>query len=97
MIDVARKLGGFLPGAEPKYLAAGSALHICGTYRAGSEEYDSVVNSEGKVWGQENLVLGGCGVIPTGNASNPTLTAACFALAAADQIVKELNAVEANA
>ncbi|KAF7558221.1 hypothetical protein G7Z17_g202 [Cylindrodendrum hubeiense] len=92
MVDVARKLGGFLPGAEPKYLAPGSALHICGTYRAGEEEKDSVVDRSGKVWGYDNLVLGGCGVIPTGNACNPTLTAACFALAAVDKMVQELEA-----
>ncbi|KAJ5014733.1 Pyranose 2-oxidase [Colletotrichum sp. SAR 10_99] len=101
MVDVARCLGGFLPGAEPKYLPAGSALHICGTYRAGKEKYDedtkegSVVNRFGKVWGQDNLVLGGCGVIPTQNACNPTLTAGCFALAASEQIIKELKGVEA--
>ena len=35
MVQVASHLGGFLPGAEPKYLVPGSALHICGTYRAG--------------------------------------------------------------
>ncbi|KAJ4252325.1 hypothetical protein NW762_010923 [Fusarium torreyae] len=91
MIDVARKLGGFLPGAEPKYLAPGSALHICGTYRAGETSADSVVNKHGKAWNMDNLVLGGCGVIPTQNASNPTLTAACFALAAADKIVEDLH------
>jgi choline dehydrogenase-like flavoprotein len=91
MIDVARKLGGFLPGAEPKYLAPGSALHICGTYRAGSTSADSVVNKNGKAWGVNDLVLGGCGVIPTQNACNPTLTAACFALAAADKIIEELH------
>ncbi|KAI8181334.1 Pyranose 2-oxidase [Colletotrichum sp. SAR 10_65] len=101
MVDVARCLGGFLPGAEPKYLPAGSALHICGTYRAGKEKYDeytkegSVVNRFGKVWGQDNLVLGGCGVIPTQNACNPTLTAGCFALAASEQIIKELKGVKA--
>ncbi|KAL2670161.1 hypothetical protein Neosp_015042 [[Neocosmospora] mangrovei] len=91
MVDVARRLGGFLPGAEPKYLAPGSALHICGTYRAGEDKKDSVVDKFGKVWGQEKLVLGGCGVIPEGNACNPTLTAACFALVAADKIVEELQ------
>ncbi|KAI8682287.1 Pyranose 2-oxidase [Fusarium sp. Ph1] len=94
MVDVARKLGGFLPGAEPKYLAPGSALHICGTYRAGESDEDSVVDRFGKVWHQDNLVLGGCGVIPTANACNPTLTAACFALAAADKIVEELGAAQ---
>ncbi|KAF5663839.1 pyranose 2-oxidase [Fusarium circinatum] len=91
MIEVARKLGGFLPGAEPKYLAPGSALHICGTYRAGSTPADSVVNKNGKAWGVNDLVLGGCGVIPTQNACNPTLTAACFALAAADKIIEDLH------
>ncbi|KAG7406640.1 Pyranose 2-oxidase [Fusarium oxysporum f. sp. rapae] len=91
MIEVARKLGGFLPGAEPKYLAPGSALHICGTYRVGSTPADSVVNKNGKAWGVNDLVLGGCGVIPTQNACNPTLTAACFALAAADKIIEDLH------
>ena len=91
MVEVARNLGGFLPGAEPKCLPPGSALHICGTYRAGKSEEESVVSREGKVWGFENLVLGGCGVIPTASACNPTLTAACFAIAAADQLVKELS------
>ncbi|KAK7398015.1 hypothetical protein QQX98_012623 [Neonectria punicea] len=91
MVDVARRLGGFLPGAEPKYLAPGSALHICGTYRAGKSNKDSVVDRFGKVWGQDDLVLGGCGVIPTQNASNPTITAMCFALAAARQMVDDLE------
>lgn len=95
MVEVARNLGGFLPGAEPKYLPPGSALHITGTFRAGKEEEskDSVVDRTGRVWGQKNLVLGGCGVIPTQNACNPTLTAACFALAAADQLIKDLDAI----
>ncbi|KAM6527542.1 hypothetical protein FSOLCH5_003608 [Fusarium solani] len=92
MVDVARKLGGFLPGAEPKYLAPCSTLRICGTYRAGESDEDSVVDRFGKAWHQDNLVLGGCGVIPTANACNPTLTAACFALAAAGKIVEELGA-----
>ncbi|KAH6889472.1 hypothetical protein B0T10DRAFT_404819 [Thelonectria olida] len=96
MVEVARKLGGFLPGAEPKYLAPGSALHICGTYRAGDEKKEnhkkeSVVDRYGKVWGQDNLVLGGCGVIPTKQACNPTLTAGCFALAAARKMLEELK------
>ncbi|KAK4203009.1 hypothetical protein QBC40DRAFT_319126 [Triangularia verruculosa] len=89
MTVVARKLGGFLPGAEPKYLAPGSALHICGTYRAGTSKDDSVVNKFGVVWGQPNLVLGGCGIIPTQNACNPTLTAAAFAIAAVREMLKE--------
>lgn len=92
MIKVARKLGSFLPDTEPKYLAPGSALHICGTHRAGTSVKNSVVDRYGKVWGQEDLILGGCGVIPEQNACNPTITAGCFALAAAEQIVKDLEA-----
>lgn len=91
MVLVARTLGGFLPGAEPRILTPGSALHICGTYRAGESRTESVVDRWGRVWGHENVVLGGCGIIPTQNACNPTLTAACFAIAAADQIVKDLE------
>lgn len=77
---------------------------VCGIYRAGKEVHnqdgrfdlaetkkDSVVSKEGRVWGVSNLYLGGCGIIPTGNASNPTLTAACHAIAGADQIIEELG------
>ena len=142
MVQVASHLGGFLPGAEPKYLVPGSALHICGTYRAGelsntsnttsntttttSDQYsdynngyassdywnnghgnnrnhshsqaqtpaaipkDSVVDKNSRVWGQRDLYLGGCGVIPTQSACNPTLTAACFAIYAARHLVQSL-------
>lgn len=52
------------------------------------------MDKTGLVWGLQNLYLGGCGVIPTGNASNPTLTAACHAIAGAKRIVDELNKEE---
>ena len=132
MVQITSHLGGFLPGAEPKYLVPGSALHICGTYRAGelsnnntttttdqysdynngyaSSDYwnnglgnphahaqtpaaipkDSVVDKNSRVWGQRDLYLGGCGVIPTQSACNPTLTAACFAIYAARHLVQSL-------
>ncbi|KAK7705818.1 hypothetical protein SLS64_007766 [Diaporthe eres] len=79
---------------------------ICGVYRAGKEvskegqedqidlektKKTSVVDKSGLVWGVSNLYLGGCGVIPTGNASNPTLTAACHAIYGARRILAELN------
>jgi len=91
MVEVARHIGGFVPGAEPKYLPPGSALHICGTYRAGKSKEDSVVDRTGKVWGKKDLILGGCGVIPSSNACNPTLTAACFAIVAARQLIRDLD------
>ncbi|KAI1374094.1 pyranose oxidase [Hypoxylon crocopeplum] len=98
MEKVAALLGGFVPGSEPQNLASGTALHVCGVYRAGKRDdksldevkETSVVDRYGRVWGSDNLYLGGCGVIPTGNASNPTLTAAVHALAGAEQIVTKL-------
>ncbi|KAF9639304.1 hypothetical protein BFW01_g11110 [Lasiodiplodia theobromae] len=91
MVDVASNLGGWLPGSEPRYLPPGSALHICGTTRAGTSVNDSVVDRESRVWGHGNLFLGGCSVIPTQTASNPTLTAIGFAIVGANAIVKELK------
>ena len=99
MVHVASRLGAFVPGAEPQHLAPGLALHICGIYRAGKSDESgepndkraSVVNREGRVWGLGNMYLGGCGIIPVGNASNPTLTAACHALASARAIINDLK------
>ncbi|KAI1733361.1 pyranose 2-oxidase [Xylaria scruposa] len=95
MINVASTLGDFLPGGEPRFLAPGAAMHICGTTRAGKDDDGtSVVDKYSKVWRLENLFLGGCGVIPTQNACNPTLTAACFALVGAKKVVNDLHEVE---
>ncbi|KAI0876047.1 pyranose 2-oxidase [Hypoxylon argillaceum] len=95
MINIARSLGDFLPGGEPRLLAPGAATHICGTTRAGAKDDGrSVVDKNSKVWRLENLFIGGCGVIPTQNACNPTLTAACFAIVGARKIVQELNHIK---
>ncbi|KAI0521681.1 hypothetical protein F5B22DRAFT_547346 [Xylaria bambusicola] len=95
MVRVASTLGNFLPGGEPRFLAPGAAMHICGTTRAGKkDDGTSVVDRHSKVWRLDNLFLGGCGVIPTQNACNPTLTAACFALVAARKVVDELREVK---
>ena len=92
MVDIALHLGGFVPGAEPKYLVPGSALHIGGTTRAGKEDDGtSVVDRYSKVWRQKDLYLGGVNVIPTQNACNPTLTAACYAIVGARKIIEELG------
>lgn len=76
-------------------LPQGSALHICGTYKAGTPDggssENSVVNQYGQMWNHDNVVLGGCGVIPKANACNPTLTAACFAIHAVKKMVEELD------
>jgi pyranose oxidase len=92
MANVASHLGEFLPGGEPRFLEPGAATHICGTTRAGEEDDGrSVVDKYSKVWRLDNLFIGGCGVIPTQNACNPTLTAACFAIKSARKVVEEIH------
>lgn len=94
MINIAADLGDFLPGGKAKFLAPGAATHICGTTRAGKEDDGhSIVDRNSKVWRLENLFIGGCGVIPTQNACNPTLTAACFAIVGARKVVQEIHAL----
>ncbi|OAA56749.1 glycerol-3-phosphate phosphatase [Cordyceps fumosorosea ARSEF 2679] len=86
MVRIATSLGGFMP--------PGAALHICGTTRANPvDDGCSVVDSHFKVWRTENLFVGGCGVIPTQNATNPTLMAACFAIVGARKMAQELKQV----
>jgi pyranose oxidase len=88
MLRTAAALGGFMPGSEPVFLTPGLPLHIAGTTRMGTSALDSVVDEYSKVWHIDNLYLGGNGLHPFGNASNPTLTSVAMALHAADTIVK---------
>ena len=83
----AAALGSYLPGAEPRFIVPTLPWHIAGTVRMGTNADTSVVDPGSKVWGLRNLYLGGNGLIPTANASNPTLTSVAMALRAARGIL----------
>jgi len=80
----ATALGEPVPGREPTLIPAGSSLHYQGTTRMGdADDGDSVCDPFARVWGFDNLFVGGNGVIPTRTAGNPTLTSVALAIRAA--------------
>lgn len=78
---------------EPTLAAGGSSLHYQGTVRMGEvDDGTSVCDPQLRVWGVENLYVGGNGVIPTSTASNPTLTTVALAWRAANDLAARLRA-----
>lgn len=81
--------------AEPKLAPGGSSLHYQGTVRMGAhDDGDSVCDTYCRVWGVENLYVGGNGVIPTSTSANPTLTNVALATRAAAQLALSLGAAD---
>ncbi|MGV8882304.1 MAG: GMC oxidoreductase [Rhodoglobus sp.] len=72
--EAASLLGDFDPATESAALAAGGSLHYTGTVRMGAaDDGTSVCDTDGRVWGFDNLFVAGNGVIPTALVSNSTL------------------------
>ncbi|WP_049293220.1 GMC oxidoreductase [Franconibacter helveticus] len=85
--QVGDALGGVAQGGEAMILPAGTSLHYQGTYRIGPvDDGTCVADTHSRVWGYDNLYVGGNGAIPGATACNPTLTSVALAVMAADAI-----------
>lgn len=75
------------PPSQQQYVPAGSSLHYLGSVRMGAEDDgESVCDSYSRVWGFQNLFVGGNGVIPTELSCNPTLTSVAMAVRASERV-----------
>ncbi|MGN8026465.1 GMC oxidoreductase [Microbacterium sp. 22242] len=90
-----RRAGGALGTfvADPRLMPNGSSLHYMGTMRMGeADDGTSVADPHSRVWGTENLVVGGNALIPTANTMNPTLMSVALAVRGARAAAARLAA-----
>jgi len=89
---VAALFGKEIKDGQQTLMPAGSSLHYEGTTRMGTTDDDtSVCDTYSKVWGYDNLYVGGNGVIPMATTSNPTLTSVAMAVRSAEKIISLLK------
>ena len=69
-----------------------AGFHHMGGTRMAASPADGVVDSDCKVFGVDNLYVGGASVFPTGGHSNPTYTIVQLALRIGDHIAGRLQA-----
>lgn len=88
LVEIAGVIGTMI-GGGPTRVPPGSSLHYMGTVRMGpTDDGESVCDERSRVWGFDNLYVGGNGVIPTPTACNPTATSVALAVIAARSIVE---------
>jgi pyranose oxidase len=88
LAHVVAAFGKELNEGESRLRPPGSSLHYQGTVRMGeTDNAYSVCDPYSRVWGFENLFVGGNGVIPTATACNPTATSVALAIRACERIV----------
>jgi choline dehydrogenase-like flavoprotein len=63
-----------------------NAHHHAGTTRMGLDSRTGVVDSQGRVFGFDNLYLAGASIFPTAGYANPTLTVVATALRLASHV-----------
>lgn len=79
--------GKIISEGEQTLMPPGSSLHYEGTTRMGTaNDGTSVCDPNSRVWGFENLYVGGNGVIPVATSSNPTLTSVALAVCACENL-----------
>lgn len=83
-------LGTFIAG--PRLLPNGSSLHYQGTMRMGAvDDGTSVADPQSRVWGFENLFVGGNALIPTPTTMNPTLMSVAIAVRGARALAAQVG------
>jgi hypothetical protein len=71
---------------EAIYRQATGGGHIMGTTRMGTDPKTSVVDTNCKLHGYENLYVAGSSIFPTSGAANPTMTIVALAARLADHL-----------